>query len=154
MKLLRASKTRLTFRLSPREHHLFLQVLQLYPCIPPAHQRLSKAPATGKLQESQRLLDEALAEQRAAHKQQIEALLNDPRYFTQVEKDWCLSISRADGEWLLQIFNDIRVGSWVNLGSPEDIHSALNEKSAPDFWAMELAGLFQVHLLEALKHGA
>ena len=44
-----------------------------------------------------------------------------------------LSLSQADLEWLLQILNDIRVGSWVILGSPEEKLEVnlLNERNAP-----------------------
>jgi hypothetical protein len=56
-------------------------------------------------------------------------------------------------EWLLQVFNDIRVGSWVLLGSPEDnIEAALvDADSARIFWDMEMAGNFQMQLLAALE---
>ena len=116
MRLVRTTKTRLFFHLGHWEAHLLLEVLNLYPCLPPAHQKLSKA---GRLPESdanQRLLDEALAEQRAENRKQLQALLADPRRFQQTAAGCRLSLSRAETEWLLQVLNDIRVGSWVRLG--------------------------------------
>ena len=57
-------------------------------------------------------------------------------------------------EWLLQALNDIRVGSWLALGSPDgpvEILAALTDKTAPDFWAMEISGHFQAVLLAAVR---
>ena len=39
----------------------------------------------------------------------------------------------------------------MRLGSPEEKPARLNEKTAPHFWAMEMAGYFQMQLLEALE---
>jgi len=152
VKLLRASRHRLTFLLASQEKQVFGQLLELYPRILPAHHRVSKSASSPHPEESQRLLDEELAEQRAAHKKQIRTLLNHPERFEPAEKgEWRLSISRTEGEWLLQVLNDIRVGSWLNLGSPEDIRAAFNDNTAADFWAMEVSGFFQIQLLGALN---
>jgi len=64
-----------------------------------------------------------------------------------------LSLSPSELEWLLKILNDVRVGSWIILGSPEQgmEFKLLNEKTAPDFWAMEMSGQFQMRFLEALE---
>ena len=61
-------------------------------------------------------------------------------------------LTPSELEWLLQILNDVRVGSWIILGSPEQAmeFKLLNEKTAADFWAMEMSGQFQMRFLEAL----
>ena len=46
---------------------------------------------------------------------------------------------------------DIRIGSWIHLGSPETPLKALNAQTAPDRWAMEMAGSFQMLFLELLE---
>jgi hypothetical protein len=150
MKLLRATKTRLVFQLGRREEHLLRQVLKLYPRVPSAHHALSKSDQLPNREANQRLLDEALAEQRAECKQQVVALLADPRRLTQTEAGGRLSLSPAEVEWVLQVLNDIRVGSWIILGAPEERLPELNETNAPHVWAMEMAGHFQAQLLEAL----
>ena len=150
MKLIRTTKTRLIFHLCHWEAHLLLEVLSLYPCLPPAHQKLSQ---TGRLPESeanQQLLDEALAEHRAENKKLLQALLADPRRFAPTEKGGRLSLPPAEAEWVLQVLNDIRVGSWVLLGSPDTMSEQLNEKTAPHYRAMEIAGYFEAQLLDAL----
>jgi hypothetical protein len=150
VKLIRTTKSRVLFHLGHWEAHLLLEVLNLYPCLPPVHQKLSKA---GRLPESdanQQLLDEALAEHRTENRKQLQALLADRRRFAPTETGGRLSLPPAEVEWLLQVLNDIRVGSWVRLGSPDAKPVRLNEKTVPHYRAMEMAGYFEAQLLEAL----
>ena len=98
-------------------------------------------------------MDEALAEHRADNKKQLQALLADRRRFTHTETGVQLSLSPAQVDWVLQVLNDVRVGSWVLLGSPEELAVDLNEKTAPHVRAMEMAGYFQAQFLEALSGG-
>ena len=149
------TEDRLVVYLGKRETHLLLEVLKLYPCIPPAHHQLSRVTQLPNSAETQRLLDEALAEQRAENKRLLQALLQDPGRTRRLETGWQLALSPGDAEWLLQILNDIRVGSWLLLGAPEDKLPVepLNKATAPHFWAMELSGHFQMHLLQAMTEG-
>ena len=144
MKLIRTSKDRLLFHLAKREKALLFQLLKLYPRIPAAHQPLSKSGGLPDQAASQRLLEDSLAEQRAENKKQLQALLADPLRLAEDETGWRLSLGSAELEWLLQVLNDIRVGSWVILGSPEEWLSAVNTKTVPHLWAMEMAGAFQM----------
>ena len=137
-----------------QEKLLWLEVLELYPRVPPAHLPLSKGGRLPDQPGNQQLLEEALAEQRAKNKRQIEELQADPRRWTQTKSGFGLSLSRAEVEWLLQVFNDIRVGSWVRLGSPEELAPAPTQENLRGFWAMELSGQFQAGLLGALEGGA
>ena len=153
MKFLHASQNRFIFALSKRDRRLLQEVLRLYPRIPPAHQVLSKGEKLPDQESSQQLLNDALAEQRVENKKQVQAFLESPKRFAENEAGCRLTLSTSEMEWLLQVLNDIRVGSWVILGSPEPRTELrlLNEKTAPDFWAMEMAGYFQAHLLEATE---
>jgi len=138
------------FQIGTREKTLLFGVLKLYPCIPAAH----RVKHLDRLHDSsQKLLDEALAEQRAENKKQLEAFLAEPARFEQTEHGCRFSLSRAELEWLLQILNDIRIGSWIKLGSPDEKRGMrpLDKETAADFWAMELAGALQMQMLEALK---
>jgi hypothetical protein len=150
VKLIQATKTRLIFHLGPREQRSLLQILKLYPCVPSAHHVLSRTSRAPDREANQRLLDEALAEQRVENKKRLQTLLADPRRFERTETGARLSLSPAEAEWVLQVLNDIRVGSWVILGSPEEKPAELTAANAPHFLAMEMAGYFQMHLLEAL----
>jgi len=154
VKLLRATKGNYQFHLGHREKHVFCEVLGLYPCIPPAHQPLSKSGKLPQAESNQHLLDEALAEQRAENRRQISVFLSDPQRIVPVDKPtddgFRLSLSPAEIEWLLQILNDVRVGSWIQLGSPEEPKLVLNAKTMQQVWAMEVSGHFQMQLLAAV----
>lgn len=152
MKLLRVQNNRYIFDLEKGEKELLAAVLRLYPVIPPAHQPVSKSlPAADR--SSQRLLDEALADQRNENKKLVELLLADPRRFTDTQNSCRMKLKAEDIEWLLQVLNDVRVGNWILLGSPEEDvwHSEPNSQNAPYLWAMDLADFFQMHLLEAIN---
>jgi hypothetical protein len=111
---------------------------------------------TGKLPDAdanQRLLNEALAEQRAENQRQLSSFLSDPLRLVPASKEgddgFRLWLSPAEFEWLLQILNDVRVGSWIKLGSPEAPKLVLNAETMPQVWAMEASGHFQMQLLAA-----
>jgi hypothetical protein len=149
VKLVGLVNGKLLFHLGRREKNLLLDLLKLYPRIPPAHAKLSKS---GKLEASSRqLLQEALAEQRAQNQKQVAALVGDPERWIEHQGGWGLSLNSGEMEWLLQVLNDIRVGSWVLLGSPEQQIETLDEETAPHLWAMEIAGTFEIPLLQALE---
>ena len=151
MKLIRISAEKFSFQLGKRERELWLAVLRLYPSVPPAHQRLSK---TVTLEESaQQLLNEALAEQRAENRSRLEALTGDLKRWTRLDSGWRLELSSFEVEWLLQVLNDIRIGSWIALGSPEGRLDTITQETAPHLWSMEMAGAFEMVLLEALEKG-
>jgi hypothetical protein len=151
VKLLRADKQGLVFQLGRREKRMLLETLSLYPLVPAAHHRLSRNGQGAAADENQRLLDEALAEQRAENRRRIQAMLNAPHRFREAQAGFELTLAPAEVEWLLQVLNDVRVGSWLALGEPEpDETPALTEQNAKYVLAMELCGLFESVLLSAL----
>ena len=150
MKLVKATRTQLVFELGQREKRSLPQILKLYPCVPSAHHVLSKSGRLPDRQGTQQLLDEALAEQRAENKKQVQALLADPRRFEPTGTGARLSLSPTEVEWLMQVLNDVRVGSWVILGSPDEKLAEVSAANASHFLAMEMAGYFQMELLQAL----
>jgi hypothetical protein len=153
VKLVRTTKSGMVFDLVRREEQLLLRVFKCYPCVPPAHQVLTKSSPTPNAEANQQLLDEALAEQRADIKQQLQALMADPRRFTHTETGARLSLSPPALEWLLQVLNDVRVGSWIKLGSPDKKPAELTAANAPHYLTMETAGYFQMQLLGAMEGG-
>lgn len=153
MNLVKREKDQFEFHLPKREKQLLLAVLDRYPLVPSAHQRLTKSSTA--CETNQRLLDESLAEQRLEHKRRLTTWLKDEQRFKEGNTGCQMVLARSDIEWLLQVLNDIRVGSWIILGSPEkDIRDfEPTEITAPYAWAMELAGLFEAALLEGLEQG-
>ena len=154
MKLIKHYQERLVFGLSKREQSQLLNVLTLYPRVPPAHHRLSKTGCLPQPVEAQKLLEEALAEQRRDNRKTLELFLSAPGRFTESATSSRFTLSETEAEWLLQILNDVRIGSWVLIGSPENVLKALTPQTAPSISAMEIAGFFQANLLQALSEGS
>lgn len=151
MKFIKADKGVFRFQIDKDEKRLLFEVLGLYPLIPASHARLSKSEERA---EDQQMLEEALAGQRREHKKQVLAMLKAKSRFRANKNGYRFSLKAEQMEWLLQVLNDVRVGGWLALGSPDgalEILAALNEKTAPYFWAMEMAGQFQMVLLKAMS---
>ena len=153
MKALRVENDRYFFELGHREKALFELLLRLYPVIPSAHQPLSKT--SNAPEEHQKLLDEALAEQRKENQRHVEALLTEAGRFKDSKSGVEMILTAGEIEWLLQVLNDVRVGNWLLLGSPEE-HPQFDpeSKDAPYVMMMGLASNFQMDLLDAINHNA
>lgn len=154
MKRIGSDEQALHFHLNARERDALVQILQSYPRLPPAHHAVSKQLPEAQVTEYQRLLDEALAEQRAANRMHLQAWLAAPGRFQQTKAWFALTLDRADVEWLLQVLNDIRVGSWLLLGSPEfsEASPEIIDPALLPVWAgMELSAYFQMNILDALE---
>ena len=151
MKLLRVGKPGLVFQLSARERQVLFETIRLYPLVPATHHRLSESGRGPAAEEDQRLLEAALAEHRAANRRHVQAMLEEPQRFQAVKSGFELTLAPAEVEWLLQVLNDVRVGSWLALGEPEHGQEpAVTAQNARYLLALELCGLFQSVLLAAL----
>ena len=151
MKLLRVNKSGFVFQLGPQEKRLLFETLKLYPLVPASHHRLSKNPDSDEAQENQRLLEESLAEQRQENQRQVLALLNEPQRLHETKNGFELTLAPAQLEWLLQVLNDVRVGSWLALGEPEQGEEPkVTKQNTKYLLALELCGLFESLLLAAL----
>lgn len=150
MKLFRVEDDNYVFHLGKREKELLALILRQYPVIPPAHYKLSKSKASAD-NANQRLLDDALAEQRKENKKLVDSFLADTQRFSEMPTYSRVKLASGEIEWLLQVLNDIRVGNWILAGSPEELpHSESRVPDTPHEWGMELAGFFQMNLLTAL----
>jgi len=150
VKLLRTDKAGFTFLLDAREQNVLRGLLDLYPLVPASHHRLTRQ-AKSPPDEAQRLLEESLAEQRTANRRQAEALLRDREKFHPTNGGWRLALTASEMEWLLQVINDVRVGSWLALGAPEAGEKReLNPPNARHIITLEVCGRFQSLFLAAL----
>lgn len=152
MRILRRQPDHVVLLLHPSEGRVLRGLLQLYPCVPPAAHRLSRTATGPAAAENQRLLEEAMAALREEHQRELAAFLADPRRLRRTAKGWRLRLSRGDADRLLQVLNDIRVGSWIRLGSPDfeaGERVRLSDETVPHLWAMETAAEFEVPLLTA-----
>lgn len=155
MILLGKEKSKYIFLLPQFEKKLLVALLNRYPLVPPKHQVLSKTIPAAENDANQQLLEESLAEHREQNRRRLRTLLRSGRHFKRAGSAWRLILSPTQMDRLLQALNDIRLGCWIGLGSPEyDLWDfELNEASAPAAWAMETAGWFEVALLEAMAPG-
>jgi hypothetical protein len=150
---LKADSEGFTFRFSEREKNLLLSVLHLYPVLPDSYPRISRSTESETMAEAQLLLDESLAEQRRASRRKLESLFNDSRHFQSAADGVRFSVATAQLEWLLQVLNEIRVGSWVRLGSPDlsgGDAPALDNEAAVHLVALQSCGYFETAFLRAL----
>ena len=156
MKLIRTKRDKFVFEISQSEKRLLFDVLKLYPLISAIHHRLTKSARTAKHDENQQLLEESLAAQREENRKNVRAMLDEPGHFKAAASGFQLTLSGPEIEWLLQVLNDVRVGSWIALGAPDPESGKkilFNEKLLPHFRMMELAGAFEMVFLDALTAG-
>lgn len=149
MKFVRTTDQGRVYALQPAELQMLLVVFGSFPLLNHS-QAVSKSGDGEQLAEAQQLLEEALAERRRLMRQELESWLQAAGRFRRTAKniEWYLENDRR--EWLLQILNDVRVGAWRALGSPENLDAAregADEESARQVALMELAGMFQMTLL-------
>jgi hypothetical protein len=156
VKLIRADRDNLVFQIGKREQRTLVEVLKFYPVMPAHYQPISKETST-TVEESQRLLEESLAEHRRENRKQLDAMLSDAQRFREHDEGYLFTLSPAQTEWLLQVLNDVRVGSWLILGCPDEKHGKpikLTDRNSHYLWAMEMGGYFQSELLNALESPA
>jgi hypothetical protein len=149
----KAGGGKFSFQMDRDERRLLFQVLRAYPLVPIAHHRLSKSE---EIREDQQLLEESLAAQRKENKNLVKRLLLAKSHFRANKRGWRWSLKESQIEWLLQVLNDVRIGAWLAIGSPDgqmETIAVFNEKTAPYFWAMEVSGHFQAVLLKAIDCG-
>ena len=155
MKLIKTDGAGLTFAMSRREQTLLTDVLKQYPLVPVSHHKLTRT-ANGRVSaDDQDLLEEAMSAQKTEQKGRVGEWLAQKGRFAAHGSSLRVTISHADMEWLLQVLNDVRVGSWLALGCPDPDEGkvpVINESTARFVFLMELSGHFQCVLLAAL-HG-
>jgi|SRR6185503_20042225 len=154
MKLIRRQKESWLFEISPREKNLLVAVLKNFPMVMPTHHRLSKSGDVPNQAENQRLLEESLQTQQNENRRLLAALLNSAEKFKSCANGFRFSLTQTEIEWLLQVLNDVRVGSWIALGSPDlerENELTLNAQTLPHLQRMELAGMFEMFFLNAVS---
>lgn len=153
MKLFQANENGYGFEFNLREKQLLFKVLSLYPLVPPSHHHLTRKSASAG-DEQQKLLDESLASHRVESRQRVQALINNPKNFPAFGSGFRWFAARAEMEWMLQVLNEVRVGSWLALGSPnlqQPKHAVPTAENEAHYWAMDLAGTFEMIFISALS---
>ncbi len=155
MKLIGREEEEFVFALSPQEKGLMLTLLSFFPQVPVAHHRLSQTVNQPRDAENQRLLEESLKAQNEEDQEWLNTSFDGTPHFQAVENGFHLRIKRSEMDRLLQIFNDVRVGSWLALNAPDLEQKkkiSANRLSTPFIQRMELAGAFEMILIRALRN--
>lgn len=154
MKLRARHGERLVFAMGKRQARRLRETLALYPVLPEGYHRITRQGDAARFASEQQLLDQSIAERRTANRRELEALLADPHRMRENEGAIELWLTPAEAEWFLQVLNDIRVGSWANLGCPTQARlriMAVSPGTAPHFLAILVCEEFIGPLLEALS---
>lgn len=155
MKLIRRSQGQCVFHLRGHEKMLLFDLLRRYPLTPAGgeRQRFSRqAGGSARDRETQRLLDEALKEQRRQNRRQVRAMLEHQVQFKADGSGCSMTLTASQIDWLTQVLNDLRIGGWLQLGSPDPLPpdpAKLPKPVQEAFMVMEAAGYFEMRLLEA-----
>jgi hypothetical protein len=156
VKLLKREDEHFIFLVGKRQREMMFALLRRYPVVISGHFRQRHPAKSGEAKANQELLEEALAEQQKENRRALEQMLNQPDRFQESDLGFTFSVTEPEIEWLLQVFNDIRVGSWIQLGEPDPDSAAslqASEQNVQLAWAMEMAGLFEHSLLKAVGAG-
>ena len=162
MKFLKSHGETLVFQVVERERKLFVHTLRMYPLLNPDYHRIvNKSSDAKKLMSHQIELREAMKEHHDANRKLVEEFITRKLIpvvpETGVSVAHVVSLTRAQVNWLLEVLNDVRVGSWVKLGRPDqDATRSLQVKSenVVAISGMEFSGYLQMILLEALRGAA
>jgi hypothetical protein len=155
VKVIKREETHCSFLIGKREREMLFSLLQRYPAVLTAHYRDRNPPKDHDAKKNQELLQEALAETQKETRKQLEQMLAEPGRFIENDFGYTFKLSHSEIEWMLQMLNDVRVGSWIQLGEPNPDSAdspekpPLNEQTVMLYWSMEIAGLFQHALLES-----
>jgi hypothetical protein len=151
MTLLNVTEHYLLFELSGRQKEILERLLGKYPVANSRFNSISRTVDESELEEEQNMLDEALAETRKENRRQIGNFLREPGRFAEQEDGWHMKIRPVQVAWLLQVFNEIRVGYWHELGCPEEEDAKLTAETAEKIFFMELCAHFQMVLISAAE---
>ena len=100
------------------------------------------------------MLEESLKAQREANRKNVLALLSESKRFTKITNGYRANFTRGEIEWLLQVFNDVRVGSWLALGSPAahpEIMPGMSNQTMTHIVTMDIAAFFEMAFLQAVR---
>lgn len=154
MKYIEGDGESYVFELAGKEKEILLDLLTLFPSAHPRKARLTRSPHKSETNEAQKLLEESLVAKKRENHKLLVSLLGQKERFTETGDGFRVALKRGEMEWLLQALNDIRVGAWMSLGSPDlerPREIELTPQNSSWAWAMDLAGFFEMGLLQGLS---
>jgi hypothetical protein len=153
MKLVRQDEAGFEFHLGGREKSVLRGVLEAYPLIPPSYHRLTRGTGAAPAGADQTLLTESMAAHKAESRRRVDSWLAEEKRFVRHGQGFRVRFSREELDELLRVLNDVRVGSWLRLGSPDpeaEMRSQPTQENVRYLALMEVAGHFEYLVLAAL----
>lgn len=153
MRLKETKQDHWQYALTDLERNILEAILERYPVLDPGYQQISRYMDSEDTRETQELLEECMSDQQKESKKFVNQILMDgSRHLFEVgDHAWEFHLSSEERESLLQILNDIRVGFWLELGSPEETSPNSSDQLTPEEeskWALfQFTGYFQSNLL-------
>ncbi len=141
------------YSLSELERNILEAILDHYPVLDPGYQQISRYMEQDATKEPQELLQECMSDRQKENRNFVQKLLMPTSQILSEtsENSWSLQLNPDERESLLQILNDIRVGFWLELGSPEGSSPPESANLTPEEeskWALfQFTGFFQSNLL-------
>ena len=111
MNLIEVKGEAFLFEISKREKRLLFELLKFYPLVPPDHYEFPQSQENPSIESAGKLLNETLVEEKRQKRAELEALLKRGDKFIEQANQVRMELETMEIEWLLQILNEIRVGS-------------------------------------------
>jgi hypothetical protein len=149
MKLVRQTKDGWQYQLNPAETNCLRSLLNQFPITTSATGKISRTDSDPQTVDREKLLNESLADHRDKLKKRARSLIGADKFKAR-DKNWLLCINSEEREFLFQILNDIRVGSWRALGEPENLEPQTPNPTKTEkifHNIMNLAGYFEHKLV-------
>lgn len=147
MRLLKQTDETWKYHLHQNEADILKGLIKKFPFTETGPAQITRAKNDAQAVEREKLLAESLAEHRKELKR-LAADLLEPGRWRKADKGQTLTLNAHSREILLQILNDIRVGSWHALGEPDPLEAATGSTAELALRnLMELAGYFEMGLL-------
>ena len=148
MRLVAQSNESWRYHLDQKEADILLGLVRQFPFTEMGPVQISRTGKSPKNSEREKLLAESLAEHRKELKKLAVNLLGGNKWRKSGKDRW-LTLDSGSREVLLQILNDIRVGSWHAVGEPEVTEILSTGKDPAHRHLMDLAAYFEMGLLES-----
>lgn len=146
MRLVKQTAQRWQYLLNQHEANVLRDLLTRFPFAEPRPAQISRTDSGAQAAERENLLNESLAEHLQELKQHASQLLLADRWKKSGNGN-LLTLDAVARETLLQILNDIRIGSWRALGQPELLDGPVPQQDRMQRQLMDLAGYFEMSLL-------
>jgi hypothetical protein len=150
MKLVKQTKDGWQYQLDPPEADCLRSLLLQFPITANVPAKISRTDSDPQTMDREKLLNESLADHRKELKKIARSMMGTGKFKVR-DKGWQLCVNSEEREILLQILNDIRVGSWRALGEPENLETPTPNPTEPEQVLnniMNLAGYFEYKLLD------